>query len=312
VSFLALKGCNAPRNNPLDPSGPNSGSGVIEGTVQTISLPYTPLPDVQVYWEPGGIVVKSDNMGRFIIENAHTQDGHLIFSKEGYRTDSVLINWGGNKKVNSHVNLNLLPSLDSIAIYTVIINQFGSFQYFELVVDAKITDRDNDIDSVFIYNKDLGLKKHLNYNVTSKYYQTTLQSNELNIQDIEEIIGLNFEIHVKDIFQKQSMVGSERITRVIKEGSATVFPNADSVSTASPNFSWTRHRVGYPFNYMIEVYSKDFVNPQLINRIENIPSNLTNFQSNINLPLGEYFWVIWVIDNFHNRYRSTPATIVVE
>jgi hypothetical protein len=108
------------------------------------------------------------------------------------------------------------------------------------------------------------------------------------------------------------MVGSERITRVIKEGSATVFPNADSVSTASPNFSWTRHRVGYPFNYMIEVYSKDFVNPQLINRIENIPSNLTNFQSNINLPLGEYFWVIWVIDNFHNRYRSTPATIVVE
>lgn len=311
-SFLLLIGCEAPRNNPLDPQSGNAANAVLEGTVQTFSLPYTSIEDVSAYWEPGNVLMKTDNAGKFLINNISPANGYLILSKEGYRTDSIFIDWGSSKKVNKQINLNKLPELDSLSIYTVVLNQFSSLQNYQLFVRARINDKDNDIDSVFIRNEELELFKALDFNVATKMYQTVISAEELQITDIEETIGLQFNIVVEDIFEKEFVAGGDKITRVIKEGASTISPNSDSTSGGNPYFVWTKHRVGYSFKYMIEVYTKDFVNPQLVGKIENIPPTFTQMQSNLNLPPGEYFWVIWVIDQFNNSFRSTPSTIIVQ
>lgn len=307
----ALISCNAPRNNPLDPETGYTATSVIEGTVQTFSLPYTAIENVSVYWEPGNTLIKTGSSGTFKITNINSVDGNLVFSKEGFRTDTVFVEWGNKKKISKTINLNKLPQIDSLSIYTLVINQFSSLQIYRLNIRTKISDKDNDIDTVFIQNEALGLKKRLDYNVTEKMYQAALTAEELGITDIEEIIGIDFQVVVKDIFSKEFIPGSDKISRVIKEGSSTVSPNADGSSSADPLFVWTKHRVGYSFKYMIEVYTKDFVNPQLVGRIENISSTLTQHQSNLNLPKGEYSWVIWIIDQFNNSFMSTPSTIIV-
>jgi hypothetical protein len=310
ISFgiITYCGCDAPRNNPLDPMG-NLYS--LEGTVQTFSVPYTPLENVFVYWKPGGASAYTNKDGKYTIENVNPVNGYLHFRMDGFRSDSIFIEWNNQKKISTHINMNSVPHIDSISLYTVVLDQFGAFQNYELVIKTRITDRDNDIDSVIIFNENLHIRKPLDYNITSKLYQAVIRADELNINDIEETIGLSFDILVKDVFNEEFNVGSEKVTRVIKEGAAAVYPNADSISSSSPNFVWSRHRAGYPFTYAIEVYTKDFVNPQLISRIENIQSHLTQLQSNLTLQQGEYFWLIWVIDNFQNRFRSTPATIIV-
>ena len=217
-SLLIIFGCEAPRENPLDPSNPNnSKKGTIDGTVQSFSLPYKGISDVKVYWEAGDVFVKTDSFGGFTILNVEPVNGALIFEKQGYNSDTVNVVWGNAKSLSYTVNLNQLPVLDSIAIYTSVINNFNQpSQNFELTITAKISDPDKDIDSVYVSNSFLNLNSGLEYNLTEKVYQSTLNIDSLGIPDLEQTIGLDFQINAIDIFGNTHVVGSSQVTRVIK------------------------------------------------------------------------------------------------
>ncbi len=304
--------CNAPHDNLLDPVNTKYPFVSIEGTVQTFSVPYTGIAGVTVYWQSGNILVTTDSSGKYLINRIKPVNGKLIYSKEGYRTDTVEIIWHGVKKINRNVNLNKIPKLDSISIYTVVINQYYPSQTANLFIDAKISDSDNDISNVFIVNNGLNLNRALNFNVTSKIYQIELSTADLHILDIEETIGLNFNIVVKDIFNRLFNVGNEKVTRVIKKGVIIRGPANDTTISPLPDLQWQRYTPGYPFSYMIEIYTNDFANSQLIESKAGISPDSISYQVQNPLPAGDYYWVIWVIDKFKNRVRSLPATFRVK
>ena len=310
---LFFYSCDAPRNNPLDPQNPNYGYAKLTGTVQTFSLPFTSIAGVSVTWSPSGRIVTTGTDGKFTISNIAPVNGALIFQKSGYRSDTVNINWKTLRSINVVVNLNQIPKLDSISIYTAVINQFNPPQpNYELMIRTKISDRDNDIDSVFVQNSDINFRKALDFNVTGKIYQTDINTDEMNIIDIEETIGLDFNIIVKDIFNRYYNIGSGKVTRVIKDGAKIQFPANDTTIVTSPNLLWLRYKPGYPFTYTIEIYTNDFANSQLVLRAENISSDSTSYQVRTTLKSRDYYWVIWVVDNFQNRSRSLPATFRVQ
>lgn len=313
ITAVAFNSCNAPRNNPLDPLNPNYSFASINGTVQTFSLPYTGIAGVSVLWQPGNIIINSDANGNFEINNIQPIDGKLVFQKAGFLSDTINVTWNKARKLNYQINLPSIPMLDSISIYTVVINQFSPpGQSYQLIINANISDKDNDIDSVYVQSNDLNFKKALGYDASSKFFQTTLSTLDMNISDIEQTIGLNFNIIVKDIFGRQFLVGSEKVTRVIKDGAVIQFPANDTLITSTPMLTWQRYTTGYPFTYMIQIYTNDFANSQLVYEQNSISSDSISCQITTPLPAKNYYWVIWVIDQFQNRSRSLPATFRVQ
>jgi len=305
--------CNAPRNNPLDPLNPNYSYVSISGTIQTFSLPYTGISGVSVYWLPGNSVVNSDANGNFLINNIKPVDGKLIFQKNGLLSDTINVVWNNMQKLSYQINMNQIPQLDSISIYTVVINQFSPpGQTYQLFINAKISDKDNDLDSVYVQSADLNFKIPLSFDIISKNYQTTLTTQDMNISDIEQTIGLNFNIIARDIFGREFLVGSEKVTRVIKSGVLIQSPANDTTVTTTPLLTWQRFTSGYPFTYMIQVYTNDFANSQLVFQANAVSSDSVSYQISSPLAVKNYYWVIWIVDQFQNKSRSLPATFRVQ
>ncbi len=304
ISFLFFinLSCNAPRNNPFDPLNPDYEYGIIEGTVQTNSVPRTGVEDVNVLWKPENIITKTDADGKYRFSNIHTEDGDLIFYKEGFKSDTLVISWGTSKREFTQLYLNKIPVLDSSLIYSTVVNQS---QRYELFVKTWITDFDGYIDSVFVYNSELGLKKSLDNN-----YETTITQDEINVTDIEQVVGLNLYIIAKDKNDNEYTIGSGRIARIIKDEVTGLVPSNDAAITQQPiDFQWSKFNAGYSFTFTLEVYTNE---AQLARSKENISADSTSYFMTQNLPQGNYYWVLWIIDKYQNRSRSRQATFRIQ
>jgi hypothetical protein len=310
-AILVNISCNAPRNNPLDPLNSNYNYGTIEGVIQTIGTHSGGIPGVRVIWENANLIDVTDANGRFRLNSIPIKDGNIIFSKTGYKPDTLNVVWGSTKRYFVQVFFNRIPVLDSLFIYTVITNEILTTQTkSELFVKAWITDLDDDVDTVFVSNELLNLKKPLTYSAPDGVYQTSINEDELNVDDIEETIGQDFQIIAKDKFLNEFVIGNDRVTRVIKGQVSGRHPSTDSsiIVTAQPViFKWNEFDTGYNFTYLIEVYENIFPNSQLIHTKTDIPADSTSYTLTQDLALGNYSWVIWVIDQFQNRSRSIPV-----
>ena len=299
--FVAINlSCNAPRDNPFDPLNSNYEYGIIEGTVQTNSIPRTGIEDVNVLWQPENIITKTDADGKYRFSNIHTEDGNLIFYKDGFQPDTLVISWGTSKREFTQLYLNRIPVLDSSLVYTTVINQS---QRYEIFVKAWITDIDGYVDSVFVYNSEFNLKKALDNN-----YEATITQNELNVTDIEQTVGLDLYIIAKDKNDYEYTIGSGRITRVIKDEVTNLTPvNYAAIAQQPINFQWDKFNAGYNFTYTLEIYSAG-----LVYKKENISSDSTSYLMPENLGQGTYYWVLWVIDKYQNRSRSKQAYFTIQ
>jgi len=308
---IFLNSCDAPRENPLDPNSSDNLLGTIEGTVQTFSLPYTPIKNVEVYWQAGNKLVYSDTVGNFTIPDVKMENGPLIFRKAGYHIDTVQIDWAGSRKVTEQINLNKIPMLDSLSIYSVITNTSGSPSVIsELIIQTKVIDVDNDIDTVYVVNYQLGLDKAMDFNVGTKTFQSVLTPEELNITDLEQVIGFEFDFSVRDVLGEIYLLNGGTVKRIIKDQVTGLQPSNNQIITALPLIlKWKRFTPGYSFNYMIEIYTND--GSQLVLRQDNIASQDTTYSVD-SLSTGNYWWAIWVIDNYNDMGRSLPAAFSLQ
>ncbi len=317
IVFLLVSGiiffnsCDAPRENPLDPNSSENQLGTLEGTVQTFSLPYTPIKDVEVFWKPGNIMVYSNADGNFSIPNVKTVNGQLIFRKEGYHNDTVMVNWAGGRKVNEQVNLNKIPTLDSLSVYSVVMNSANPPSVIsELFIQTMVNDIDNDIDTVYVLNDKTGLMKAMDFDIASKTFLTSLTPQEMGLTDIEQAIGLEFDFLVRNVLGEISVLHGTGVKRIIKNQVSGLQPSNDQVISTVPfNLSWDRFNSGYAFRYKIEIYTND--GSQVVFSQDSISAEDTSFPID-SLEVGSYWWVIWVIDNFNNQARSVPATFSVQ
>ena len=293
--------CNAPRVNPFDPLNPEYDYGIIEGTVQTSNFPRAGVENVNILWQPENIITKTDANGRYRFNNIPLEDGTLIFYKNGYKSDTLEISWGTSKRQFTQLYLNRVPVLDSVLIYTNVINQ--SVRY-ELFVKAWITDLDEYVDTVFVYNSVHNLKKPLDND-----YQATITPGELNLTDIEQTVGLDLFIITKDSEGNEFTIGSDRVTRVIKEEVTGQLPSNDDTIALQPiNFQWDKYSANYYFTYTLEVFTQS----TLVHKKDNIPSDSTSYSMTETLSAGSYYWVIWIIDQYQNRSRSKAATFRIQ
>ncbi|MCX8011410.1 MAG: hypothetical protein N3A61_09675, partial [Ignavibacteria bacterium] len=276
--------CEAPHNNPLDAENPDYPYVTLEGNVQTYSIPRNPLPNVKVYSSIENIS-KTDVQGYFKINKLLPADCWFYFEKDGYRKDSTFVKWEGAKKKSVEVFLNQIPVLDSLYVYSSVINRFTLPQIKQIYIKAKISDKDNDVDSVFVECKELNFKNTLKYNVDTKSFEKELTSYELNISSIDEAVGMNFNIIVKDVNNNLTKVGNGQIKRVINDVIQYVSPaNYDTVSSL-PTLKWISFEPGFTFSFLVQIYSYDTeFNPQLIWQKENISMDSVSISVDKALP----------------------------
>lgn len=305
-----LISCNAPRNNPLDPQNPNSPYSTLEGQIQTFSVPRQSLVGVQVHWKNENVQVVSDGSGKFTIREILPQDGWVVFSKTGFHADSAHVQWGALKKLSLDRFLNAVPVLNRLDVYSVVTNRHGSPQKFEAVLFAEIQDADGDIDSVFWQIPELEQDGFLRFDPGDNAYKTAF---ETILLPNEELVGYNFQIFVEDLFEKRILIGQQPIRRVIKQEAIALSPLGGVIVSPTPQLRWLRFTPGFTHSYRLEVFEIiDFADPRLAWEKEPVPSDSISFTVDSALPAGEYFWVIWAIDEFKNRTRSKPVTFNVQ
>jgi hypothetical protein len=306
---LSIYSCEAPRLNPLDPQNPSYQLAQLEGIV---TGPHnTKLSGVSVYWKNQNIFVQTDANGNFGMNRINLQNGMLYFSKTGYNNDSTFINWGGQKDYHVSEVMNSLPNLDSLVVYSAVQNYWPDGQNYSLTVQAAVSDQESDIDSVFVQCVPMKIYSNLVYNPLSKFYEMTLSN--ISLDFLEQTIGRNFGIIVRDFSGRKLNIGYLAIKRIILDEVSFISPANGITTLSNPQFVWNRFKPGYNFTYKIEVYTNPTNNPsEILYSKENISSDSVSFTMPTTLTTGSYYWVIWCVDEFKNRSRSKPATFVVQ
>jgi len=311
LSILFQIYCDAPRYNPLDPKNPSSAFRSISGRVLTITTPANPIANVTVYWQNNDRMVFTDDNGYFNINDVLPQNGWLLLSRDGYLSDSVEVIWTDNQNVNVQILLNAKPHLDSLVIYSEIRNMWPDRKTPTVIIIAEITDTDNDIDSVYVVNSNLKIKQYLKYNVDDRLYEKTLSIYSLNVNSIEQAVGHDFEVKVVDRFSHIITVGSERVQRIIHDEVKFASPSSYDIVPATPQLQWQSFNPGFKFTFFIEIFTNEIISEKVW-EMGAIPSDRTDLTVGRTLPSGDYFWVIWCVDEFYNRSRSKPASFTVE
>lgn len=309
--IFGITNCNAPRNNPLDPENPDNKIANIEGFIRTVKVPQIPIGDVKVFCVNEGLVTKTNRDGYFSFNNINRRDGWIVVEKENYSTDSLFIEFDNQKKVSTDFFLNSVPKIVDLQFYSITVNSFPNKQKYNLEVRANITDDENDIDSVFIQLPELGTNKKLLYNASTKYYLSSISLDDLNLISIDAVIGKDFSINVFDSSEKEFLIGYTNIKRIIKQAIETTSPSGrDTVFSQTPILKWKRFTPGFDYKYLLQIYTDE--TPANLVWEKEISSTEIEHLINSNLSSGDYFWVIWAIDEFENRTRSKPASFIIK
>jgi hypothetical protein len=97
VFSIGFISCDAPRLNPLDPQSPDFKFGQLSG--QVFAFPHEALSGVNVLWENGNTLTKTDSTGGYQISDVRMIDGFLIFDKYGFSTDTIHVSWNNRKNI---------------------------------------------------------------------------------------------------------------------------------------------------------------------------------------------------------------------
>jgi hypothetical protein len=307
-----LLSCSAPHSNPLDPQNPDYQYILLSGLVQTISLPVQAVPNTTIKWQTaaGSELSSSDQQGRFKLQLASADAGWLFFSHPDFHPDSMAVSRPVNKSVEVDIYLNSLPQLDTLAVYSSVLNRLPALQKEQLIVEAQVSDRDNDIDSVWVTLSGQIKRYFLPYNSTKKSFRQEFSILDLDIIQLEELVGKSFSIGVSDIFSHYSTVGSAQLVRVIHPEVVCISPSENIISGPTPELVWETFQPGFEFIYQVQIYTNE-VAPLLVWEQNGLTMDRTSCIVGNALSTGNYFWVIWAIDSFGDRTRSKPATFQV-
>ncbi len=293
--------------------------GKIEGTIRAAAPSLTLLNNVKVTWKNKSVFTHTDQFGKFYFDNTSYENGWLYFELDNYSVDSFYVDFNNQRESTKNVGnlyLNSIPKLHDFKIYTSVENRPPNIKNYRIEIQADISDDEGDIDSVFLKCDELKISRAINYNLSTRHFEGRFKIIELNLVSMEDVIGKDFYIVVRDRHNKTFSVGSSNVKRVINDYVQILSPANEEFTNSLPAFYWDRFQPGFNFEYSVEVFTRETI-PVLVWSRENIKKEdtqtlMTSTPSFTGLPSGDYYWVIWCVDDFGNRAQSTPGTFSVK
>jgi len=284
----------------------------IDGYVKTTTG--QAIAGVKVTWRNQNIAVQTDINGYYKFNNIQMANGYVVFESDGYFKDSVNAQaLGQQTKRLSDFSMYSIPKLTNIYLYTKVENGYPDGQEVYLIAQAQITDADKVVDSVFIRCTSINFIKKLLYNSSIPDFENTFLPSDFSTGSIDAVVGQTFEIVVK-AKNRTSLVsiGSSYIKRVIREEAELQSPINKQIVSSPPTLIWYRFLPGYNFTYTVEIYKDTSSNSTPIWSKTKVALDAIQIVPNITLSPGEYYWVVWCIDDYMDETRSKKASFIIQ
>jgi hypothetical protein len=300
---------DAPRNNPLDPQNPNGGVE-LSGTVSTFYVPHQPIGNARVVLNPGNIILLTNQQGQFTFSNIKPGIYSLFSTAVGFAKDSLQIEISNTTSTNFF--LNGLPYFKEARLVTQHISRwFPSGDVFSMQIEVIANDRDGegDLDKIWYELESFSFADTL-IQVTpgSENFRGIASEFDLPLNNLHELIGKPITLFIKD-FPGDTIVSENHfLSRIIDETPQLVSPVSLAIINTFPILlEWQRvTNLQYPFSYRIEIFSIDL--GLRVDVIENIPASESNFQYTNILGNGDYFWVLYILDEYGNSSSSKEGS----
>lgn len=309
---LFIYGCEAPRNNILDPASGVQDIPAVTGRVYKLNPDRDPIPGVLIKNKSGSLSTLSSSDGSFSITVLNERPAVLFLEKPGFHPDSVLIDWGNAKKVDFEVSLNSIPEALDTRFFSSVTHRFPDIVSYRFTFETDILDLENDVDSIILYSNEFDFNRRLEFNPGSRKFEISFGLFDISgIDNPAGIVAKDFFLISFESTGKSTITGVSSIKRIITTEPRLISP-ANAIETSSqPEFVWLNYEPGFNPEYSIGIFTDD-IQPEPV-LILQIPKGTatSSFKLNSNLPPGSYFWVLFCKDEFNNSIRSKPASFRV-
>jgi hypothetical protein len=304
LAALFLAACNAPHDNPLDPTL----GGNLEGRV--LNRRATGIEHAVVTLPAAGRFCHTDSSGDFVL--SRLPEGFFVLSIDaaGHAPETAALEFRKGRIDTLTRYLNGLPYFTVSRVTSHVYGQGWPpepLYFFRLTASATDTDGDADIDSVWAEIAELEISERLTFDPEQGHFRTTLWSNSVPGQNPETMVGQNVEFNVVDIEGAHTIGPECSLSRIIYELPTAVFP-AGGVDTVRSDtmLVWNRFRPGFLVSYQGEVVRiEGGGSAGVVLSFETGEPNDTTFRLDASkLPTGDYYWTIEAIDGFGNSSRS--------
>lgn len=311
IIAITLLGCfsDASRDNPLDPANGISVSGIVKRFYSNNGL-----SNAQVRLNPGNRITISDQNGNYQFSKISPGLYELIVSAEGFSKDTTEINLTNNTQVN--FALDSLPYLKNITVTTShITHWFPPDDIYSILLETVGYDGDGsgDIKNVWFQIEQINFSDTLQRTAPgSNIFRGQAAALDLPVFNLQELIGKPFKFFIEDFPGNSSVSSPHFISRIIEETPQLIAPVGLTVISSFPiTFRWpVITNIHFPFTHKIEIYSIGL--GLKVDEINNINSDTSDFTYNDPLSNGDYYWVIYIVDEFGNSSGSKEGSFRVQ
>ena len=318
AAALLSAGCDAPRDNPLDPSSAAfRDAGAVEGRVTGIYPPFEGRAGVRVHLVPldGGEerVARTGADGAFRVEALPSGRYEVRAERDGLAPGADTVAVAAGQTAEAAFALDALPVVADPVARTVHIENWPPLPaVFALEVEAAATDPDRatDVEAAALV---AGAFRAALPETTEGRFGASLDASALPDGRVQSLLGRTLAVEAADRLGNVGVSEPFSLVRVIEQTPLTASPQGqEAVTDNPPVFEWRPSDLPFAFTYRVDVSFQDGAGVLTrVASLSGIPSSETTTRFAEPLAPGAYSWTVWTVDASGNRSRSRPAGFVV-
>ncbi|MDP8228948.1 MAG: hypothetical protein P9M15_05795 [Candidatus Electryoneaceae bacterium] len=329
LSLMILIGCgwDPPRDNPLDPNHyryrPIEDNGSL--AVQVLTLSQQPVEDAIVELTEAGLILRTDQDGWARFEEVAIGDWWVHAFKQAdegpvYARDSIQVEIRQSTHIETNFRLDAQPYFTNTVVNAVAYQEVNrGTVYYNLYLRANVEDPDGavDIDSVtWLWNDDISLTGEFEYRLDSSFYGATIPSDSFSTGSIDAALNAPFFFEAFNAAGHSVRSNEVYPARVIHDAPET--QDLELKFGPAPGLQWYYILTEFPdlsqFNYLIKIYQIGDAPGQTVYERLIAPTDNSSVYHQLPepLPVGSYYWYVWVIDLFGNSSRSRLTLLTVK
>jgi hypothetical protein len=263
---------------------------------------------------PGDRISVTDQNGFYQLSQIQPGLYQLNVFADGFSINTAEVDVSSNTEVN--FALDSLPYLKNITITTSHITHWfppDDIYLMQLETTGYDGDGGGDIKDIWYQIEQLNFSDTLQRTAPgSNIFRGQAAALDLPVFNLQELIGKPFKFFIEDLPGYSTESSPHFISRIIEETPQLYSPVGLAVISSSQIvFKWQAiTNIHFPFTHKIEIYSIGL--GLKVDEINNINSDLSDFTYNSTLSDGDYYWVLYIMDEFGNNSGSKEGSFRIQ